>query len=309
MSALVDHEFSFYRLRFSFQAEDRVHFAKMAANTLRGAFGYALGAVAGEREFQAIFAPGAAGPHPSGLADLPRPFVFRSAHLDGATIAPGQPFHFDVNLFETRRPLAEIFVDAFRIMGQRGIGAGCSRMELTAVQHVDLEGRAGNPAGPLLLSLAPCRTSVDAVTVDFLTPTELKSKDLRVRDRIARLTPTGLKGAPALPEPAFPVLFARVRDRIATLRTLYGGGPMDVDFRALGERASAVRITASSVRLVKVTRHSSRTGQRHPIGGFAGWASYAGPLAEFLPWLEAAAFTGVGRQTTWGKGEIRVRAG
>ena len=31
------------------------------------------------------------------------------------------------------------------------------------------------------------------------------------------------------------------------------------------------------------------------------------PLAEFLPWLQVAAFTGVGRQTTWGKGEMRVR--
>jgi CRISPR/Cas system endoribonuclease Cas6 (RAMP superfamily) len=176
------------------------------------------------------------------------------------------------------------------MMGRRGIGAGSSRMAFRTVHHLDLDGQIAD-AEPLVLSLAPCPVAVETVSVDFLTPTELKSREQVVS------------------EPLFPILFARVRDRIATLRTLYGGGPMDVDFRALGERASAVRITASSVRLVEVTRHSSRTGQRHPIGGFAGWASYAGPLAEFLPWLEAAAFTGVGRQTTWGKGEIRVRAG
>jgi hypothetical protein len=33
---------------------------------------------------------------------------------------------------------------------------------------------------------------------------------------------------------------------------------------------------------------------------------YAGELGEFLPWLRAARWTGVGRQTVWGKGDLRV---
>jgi len=81
---------------------------------------------------------------------------------------------------------------------------------------------------------------------------------------------------------------------------------MDIDFRAMAERASLVQMTANDMRFRDAVRHSSRTGQRHPIGGFIGSADYEGPLTEFIPWLEAAAFTGVGRQTTWGKGEIRV---
>ena len=35
-------------------------------------------------------------------------------------------------------------------------------------------------------------------------------------------------------------------------------------------------------------------------------AEYAGHLAEFLPWLRAARWVGVGRQTVWGKGDVRV---
>jgi hypothetical protein len=266
-----------------------VHFAQVAANTLRGAFGYALREVAGS-EFDAIFVPGATGPHPSGLADLPRPFVFRCAHLDGATFEPGQPVSFDVHVFDTRRPLTEIFVDAFRSMGQRGIGVGSGRMILEGVRHLDLQGRVipGDPAGPLVLSLAPSTTPVEAIAVDFLTPIELKWQ------------------AQVASEPLFPILFARVRDRISTLRSLYGAGPLEIDFRAMGERACAVRMTASDIRFIDATRRSSRTGQRHPIGGFIGSATYQGPLAEFLPWLQAAFYTGVGRQTTWGKGAIRV---
>jgi hypothetical protein len=37
-----------------------------------------------------------------------------------------------------------------------------------------------------------------------------------------------------------------------------------------------------------------------------GEAQYEGDLAEFVPFLEAAQFTGVGRQTVWGKGQIEV---
>ena len=285
----MSNQFLFRRLRFSFQAEGRLHFAEMAANTLRGAFGYALRAAAPE-EFEAIFAPGAAGHHPSGLADVPRPFVFRSAHLDGATVEPGQHFHFDVNVFETRRPLDGIFTAAFEWMGERGIGAGSARVQLRAVQYLDLAGQpVEDLARPLVLPLEPDPQPVEAVTVEFLTPTELKS------------------GGHLASDPLFPTLFARVRDRVATLGSLYGGAPMDIDFRAMGERAMAVRMTASAIRVLEVTRRSSHTGQRHPIGGFAGWAAYEGPLAEFLPWLRAASYTGVGRQTTWGKGEIRLR--
>ena len=37
-----------------------------------------------------------------------------------------------------------------------------------------------------------------------------------------------------------------------------------------------------------------------------GVAEYEGELGEFVPFLEAAQWTGVGRQTVWGKGAIRV---
>jgi hypothetical protein len=268
----VIDSFALDRLRFSFRAIDRLHFGKTAANTLRGAFGYALRETATDEEFRRIFAPEAAGRHPSGFADLPRPFVFRSRHLDGATIDAGECFHFDVHVFDTQRPVNAIIAAAFEQMAVKP-----GRMEMCS-----------HTAEPVVLSLAPSPKPVDAITVEFLTPTELKS-----REEVA-------------PEPAFPILFARVRDRIGTLQALYGSGPMDIDFRAMAERASAVQMTANDMHFRDAARHSSRTGQRHAIGGFIGSAEYEGPLTQFMPWLEAASFAGVGRQTTWGKGEIRV---
>jgi hypothetical protein len=142
----------------------------------------------------------------------------------------------------------------------------------------------------LVFSLEPATRSVDRVLVRFLTPTEIKGEGGLVE------------------RPDFGTLFARVRDRLCTLRALYGPGPLAVDFRALGEQARTVRLARSRLERVALERRSSRTGQTHPLGGFTGEALYEGDLAPFLPWLRAAEFAGVGRQTVWGKGAIQVEA-
>ena len=66
-------------------------------------------------------------------------------------------------------------------------------------------------------------------------------------------------------------------------------------------------MTRCNVRHIDVERRSSRTGaQIHSIGGFVGEAEYEGELGKFIPYLKAASWTGVGRQTVWGKGEVRI---
>jgi hypothetical protein len=124
--------------------------------------------------------------------------------------------------------------------------------------------------------------------VQFLTPTELKS------------------GGAILREPRFDVLLARARDRVGALCSLYQDGLPDLDYRGMGQRAAAVRMTLSRVEEVEFERRSGRTGQRHGIGGFMGEAEYEGQLAEFVPWLEAAEWVGVGRLTVWGNGRVRI---
>jgi CRISPR-associated endoribonuclease Cas6 len=140
-----------------------------------------------------------------------------------------------------------------------------------------------------------------AVTLD-LTPRAASVSRIRVEFE----TPTELKAAGTVGSAEFSVLLARARDRVSTLRSLYGAGPLEIDFRALTERAKFVQMAHSELRRVAVERRSSRTGQRHGIGGLVGFAEYEGDLAEFLPYLEAAFWTGVGRHCTWGNGQIKT---
>jgi CRISPR-associated endoribonuclease Cas6 len=139
---------------------------------------------------------------------------------------------------------------------------------------------------PVEVDLRPKTIWVSRIRVEFQTPCELKSSDGDVGD--------------------FAVLLARARDRVSTLRSLYGAGPLEIDFRALTERARSVKTVRRQLTRVGVERRSSRTGQRHGIGGFTGSAEYEGDLPEFLPYLEAARWTGVGRHCTWGNGQIHV---
>ena len=126
--------------------------------------------------------------------------------------------------------------------------------------------------------------------------------------RLRFLTPTELKTGGGVSErPEFAVLFGRLRDRLSTLRALYGAGPLDIDFRGMGERAGAFVWSARQLQWERVERRSSAAPARCiRIGGFTGEAEYEGPVAEFLPWLRAARWVGVGRQTVWGKGDVRV---
>lgn len=200
-------------------------------------------------------------------------------HLDGLTFNAGAEFYFDLNLFDTEVDATGYLIRTFAELAREGLGPGRRKLELVSVPQV---------ASPLELSLAPQKKPVPRVRIRFVTPTELKS------------------GQQIATEPDFGILAARIRDRISTLRQLYGPGPLDIDFRAFGERASRVCMTHCELRRSDVKRRSSRTGQVHPIGGFVGEAEYEGDLAEFLPYLIAAKWTGVGRQTVWGKGEIEV---
>jgi hypothetical protein len=126
--------------------------------------------------------------------------------------------------------------------------------------------------------------------------------------RVRFLTPTELKTSGGLAErPEFGVLFARARDRVSTIRALYGAGPLEIDFRGIGDRAAVVQMTECDIRWIDTERRSSRTGQVHSIGGFVGGAEYRGDLAEFVPILRAAVWTGVGRHTVWGNGAIEMK--
>lgn len=303
-------DFHVWPFRFRFCALDRVFFPPgKAGNVLRGAFGTIFQRTAcvaechdakscekaAECPYALIFEPRQKWAHaagPSGLADWPRPFVFRAMHLDGRRIEPGEPFHFDLILFDSPVRTLPYFVRTFRELVAAGLGAARGRAELTGVHELPREKTVFDGERMREMALSPLCFALDTAEpepasralVRFLTPTELKS------------------GGDLATRPEFGVLFRRLRDRVSNLRSFYQGGPLAIDFEVLAARADRVQLIDCRLRYESAERLSSRTGQRHRLAGFVGDAVYEGDLSPFLPYLRAGIWTGVGRQTVWGKG-------
>ncbi|MBY0504688.1 MAG: hypothetical protein K2X03_12315 [Bryobacteraceae bacterium] len=178
---------------------------------------------------------------PSGLAAPPRAFVFRPAGLEGRALAAGEPVFFDLHLFSPRPDLLP-FVLTFRQLGVAGVGPGRVPVELTRVHPLDEQ----HPEQTAVLANGTLAGAASPGLSLDLAPTPTEFKDA---------------GSVAL-RPAF--------------CALYQGGRPDQDLAALTHSADHLRIAGGTVTGAEVERRSSKTGQKHSLGGFTGWVDYEG---------------------------------
>ncbi len=148
--------------------------------------------------------------------------------------------------------------------------------------------------------------SVRGCTVARLQlPTEGAEKDGVLR--LNFVTPIELKSAGVVLErPEFFALMERLTERVWALGRMYQEWPEEFSFGDLLHAARYVKTLNWQWTRTDFKRRSARSGKVHAVGGFIGWAEYAGSLGRFLPLLEIGRWTGVGRQTVWGNGEIRI---
>jgi hypothetical protein len=215
---------------------------------------------------------------PSGYRDVPRPFVLRGEKTSGAVRA-GQSLFADLFFFDPDQPPWSLLAEAFSVGGEHGWGSRDRSLLLRSLE----------PAAPLLLPLEG-PIACDRVRVRFVTPIELK------------------RDGQVIHEPDFSVLIQRLSERVRLLGMRYQGWPASKDFTALLAATPSVRLASFEWTHQESTRRSARSGVKHSIGGYTGWAEYVGPLGEFLPLLNLGYWTGVGRQTVWGKGALRIEA-
>jgi hypothetical protein len=266
--------FEFFSVSFYFRARDPFAFpAFLTGNVFRGALGSFLQS-ANPSAYRILFGPAAS--DASVGTTPPRPFVLRCRTLEGRSYSPGETFPFQLNLFLPDLHLLEALSAALTAMGDAGFGPTRRRatLQLPPV-HARHSLRLNGPFEP-----------TREIRVHFQTPTEVKND--------------GEVSAPG----SFPVLLGQVYGRLNRLSTLYGSGALGLDRSSLMKQAGSVLLSTANLNRVEVSRRGTRFGQTHPIGGFVGSVDYSGDLDRFLPLLEAAAFTGVGRHTVWGNGEI-----
>lgn len=316
--------FSLARFRFELEPERRLALhPRNPGNTLRGAFG---------ATFQRLVCPTPSDcrqschakatcpygqvfePSPSPGADrlrlnqdIPRPFILRPPNGRPIAAGPVESLRFDLILIGEAIDYLPYFLVTFRELGAQGIGIGRGRYQIRQVlllkghtdEAIEVYSGADNLVRPSLhrLTFDDCRRLASKLvtlhssrlTLRFLSPTHLK-----------------VNGA-IVTRPDFHHLVKRLRDRINALAHFYCQDTLDVDYKAFGARAEAVRTVRCDVRWEDRDRRSWKTGLTHEMGGFVGDVTYEGHLEEFLPLLILGQYTHVGKYAVWGNGQYELK--
>lgn len=338
----------FAEFRFSIRVQEPLCLpAQNKGNVLRGAFGTMLrrlcchpGCPGATRcqlratcPYARIFEPG---PPPGSTAlsnyeAIPRPFVFRPPLDERTRYAPDEALQFGLVLVGLAIDFLPYFVLAFERLCEEGFGLNRARCLLERVEQMP------PPSAFFILQPYPALSTRHSAIPDRLLPSAGPAQAHLIFDAASRvmhqpiprsqpltcnlppatsllvrfLTPTHLVfGEKTVREPEFHHLVRRLRDRINALATFYGDGPLDLDFKGLGERAEAVRCARRDLRWEKRPRTSSRSGRRHDVGGFTGECLFEAPsldaLGEFVPLVWLGQYLHVGKHTPWGNGWLQV---
>lgn len=266
--------------------------------------------------FPRVFAPTIPADRPAilRLRDPPRPFVLTDPHPAAPSLPAGESVLLGLTVVGTAVTELPYFVVSLRRLGSEGVGRSQVRFRIDSVRCADASDMPGptvfehgsDLVRPVRIALRardlarPGDTSATRIRVRFVTPTELRSGE----DGAA----TEAKADPTLPEPpSFGTLIRRTRNRVGALATFFGEGPIAHDAGALGPLADSVTLVQAELTHTRMLRRSSRTGQRHPIGGVLGSVVYQGEaIAALMPWLRLAESLGVGKHATFGNGRIAV---
>jgi CRISPR-associated endoribonuclease Cas6 len=263
--------------------------------------------------------------------DIPRPFIFRPPPTTQTHFERGESFEFELVLIGRALEYIPYFVLAFRELADVGLGLNRGRCTLDGVwsaatcrrfsdaptgaqyESGDKSPHSKGSSGALVYSAEDqLFRSVKGIDSSEWIESRIRELQSAIHNsqsaiRISFLTPTFIRAnGQVIREPEFHHIFKRLRDRINALSTFFGDGPLDVDFRGLGERSEKLRRVAARFEWIDRARTSAKTGQRHELSGFVGEATYEGEIDEFLPWLALGELVHVGKHAPWGNGRLIV---
>ena len=244
----------------------------------------------------------------SGNQNIPRPFVFKPPRSLQTGYARGEPLVFELVVIGRAIDYLPYFILAFRELGALGFGLNRARVRLARVDALGEDGSSTpvydatsnlvRPAAPIDLEIDTRderRGTGDVLALDFLTPTTLRAGSAVDRDAVV------------VRRPQFHHVLKRLRDRLNALATFYGDGPLDLDFKALGDAAEAVETIEDRTRWVERSRFSARRNAAHDLSGFVGSITFRGDLARFLPLLRAGEYVHVGKNAVFGNGWMQLQ--
>lgn len=214
-----------------------------------------------------------------GLRALPRPYLFRPDRERRDRVS--------ISLVGSAAGLLPGLADTMRRLGRRGLAADEPPFRIVGIERLHPDGWKpceATAAEPIAVDSCISGPSPRRAEVRFLTPTRILQDGRAVR----------------APRPG-PVL-RRLRDRLSALSAAWCGGPLSLEFKALGDRAEEVRLLHDGTRWVRTARRSAGNRNVYPLSGFTGTAVWSGLDEPLWALLAAGQQLGVGKGCPFGNG-------
>lgn len=254
--------------------------------------------------------------------DIPRPFVIKPPLETKETYLTGERLSFDLVLVGKVKDYLPYFIVTFKELSQAGLGRDRVPVELVGVDCVAASGEVSavytnadnvvRPPAEAILWKDFCGAQISngssAMADPQVGPYDSNTgagKATRVTLRF--LTPTLVRADGLLSRrPSFGTLLKRLRDRINALSYFYCGAGLDIDFKAFGDAADAVKTVADSTRWVESSRYARRRQVSQDLSGFVGEVTFEGDLGMFLPYLKLGEYLHVGKNAVFGNGWYEI---
>jgi hypothetical protein len=306
------------KFQFTLVVREPMFLPPYKGSTLRGGFGNVFRRIACSQKqfdnclpcliknfcpYRMIFEPGPVegAELRGGFDEIPRPFVIEPPETEQTRFEPGEVLDFNLVLIGKAIDYFPYFVLVFKELGEIGIGKGRAKFELRRVDALSPSGATGGTIfdGERLydqvslirepLPAFASRTDGETLLITFQTMTRLKHNGIYVT------------------APEFPVLLRALFRRCSNLQYFYCQSRLELDFRALLDRAEAVDMIRNETLWVDWERYSSRQDRRMKLGGLVGQAEYRGPWREFEELIRWGEILHVGKGCTFGLGKYFIQ--
>ncbi|MGB9714992.1 MAG: CRISPR system precrRNA processing endoribonuclease RAMP protein Cas6 [Thermodesulfovibrionales bacterium] len=317
-------DFKLAHCRFTLTPENIIQMpAFNKGNILRGAFGSSLkrlvcvnkeskcgGCILKDKcAYISIFNPVGINPAKR-LHDVPRGFVLNPPLEKEVVYSSERPFSFDMVLIGDRINYLPYVIVPLIELGKYGIGLNRGRFTLTDISILPFYSSSPESiydsqsnivknvqktvTGKEILGYVG-KINGQKITLKFLTPTRI------------RYNPSGEKGkSKVVRVPEFHHIIRRLRDRVNALSSTYCGGPIDVDFKGIAERAMKIKTREVNLKWLDIKRKSRTQPVYHDQSGFIGDITFEGDLKEFLPLIVLGEYVHVGEDVVFGNGWYRI---
>ncbi len=104
----------------------------------------------------------------------------------------------------------------------------------------------------------------------------------------------------------FPTIIRSITRRVTALTERYGGFVHSDAVSTVRELSSSVQTTSSGLYWSEIRRYSNRRNKKMDLSGLQGAMTFEGDMFHFAPWLYAAQYLHIGRNVTFGCGQLDV---